>query len=933
MPKPALEKYAAKRQFKRTPEPPPVPAGARRGPLMFVVQKHAARRLHYDLRLELDGVLKSWAVPKGPSLDPADKRLAVEVEDHPFDYASFEGVIPEKEYGAGNVIVWDCGVYSPDEDQQYAFDDRREAERRMRQELEDGKLSIMLRGEKLKGSYALVRTSTSKQWLLIKHKDRYAQPNDVLALARSVLSDRSVDDRPPTDGAEQVDAARLIPHGPAESMPTKLAPMLAEIGEGPRSDGKYLYEPKLDGYRAIAFIRDGKAHLQSRRGLDLSTPFPELIAELAAQAVEGMILDGEIVALGSDGRPSFNALQNRVGLKTSKEIAEAQAESPALFMCFDLLHFAGVNLRQNAYVDRHRYLAQCLLPSPHLQLAHVSSDAESMYAAALAAGFEGIVAKRRDSAYQPGRRSSAWLKIKAVQTAEFVVGGYTSGQGARQALGALLLGYWQRGKLNYAGHVGSGFNAARLGHLQDRLAKLSARESPFASKPPLHRPTTWVKPEVVVEVKFAGWTPDGYLRAPVFLRVREDKPASEVREGPPGASPSRKSAKAGTTRNPGKTPNPGKAPRSGKRASPIEPSPDDMNDVLRQLDDKANRIDLQVGSARIRLTNLDRVYWPGGARGRPPAITKRDLLRYLTRVSPHLLRHLANRPLTMIRMPDGIDGDRFFQKHWRQERPEFVESVTVFSGSKDEEHEYLLASNLPTLLWLGQVGTLEFHVWHSRAEVGPDAKSRRTDYSSSLEALESSVLNYPDYLVFDIDPYIYSGKEAKGAEPEFNRKGFAAGRRVAFWLRELLQEMSLEAVVKTSGKTGLHVFVPIERTVTFDEARTICEMVGRHLLKAHPKEITLEWATVKRTGKIFIDYNMNVRGKTLNVAFSPRGVPGAPVSMPLTWEELEAAEPPDFTIGNAADRLDRTGDRWHDVFAMKQSLAKAFASVGRKRSG
>ena len=363
------------------------------------------------------------------------------------------------------------------------------------------------------------------------------------------------------------------------------------------------------------------------------------------------------------------------------------------------------------------------------------------------------------------------------------------------------------------------------------------------------------------------------------------------------------------------------------------PSPaSEIGEVLRQLDQKGNRIDLQVGSARIRLTNLDREYWPGGARGRPPPITKRDLLRYLARTSPYLLTHLRNRPLTMIRMPEGIGGERFFQKHWRQERPEFVESVEVYSGSKDEEQEYLLANNLPTLLWLGQVGTLEFHVWHSRAEGGPDWKGKGTDYSSSLEALERSVLNYPDYLVFDIDPYIYSGKEAKGAEPELNKKGFATGRRVAFWLRDLLREMSLEAVVKTSGKTGLHVFVPIERTVTFDEARTICEMVGRHLLQSHPKEITLEWATVKRTGKIFIDYNMNVRGKTLNVAFSPRGVPGAPISMPLTWEELEAAEPGDFTVMNGADRLDRTGDRWHDIFKRKQSLAKAFASVGRKRN-
>jgi bifunctional non-homologous end joining protein LigD len=331
-----------------------------------------------------------------------------------------------------------------------------------------------------------------------------------------------------------------------------------------------------------------------------------------------------------------------------------------------------------------------------------------------------------------------------------------------------------------------------------------------------------------------------------------------------------------------------------------------------------------VGSARIRLTNLDRIYWPADKATRRPAVTKRDLLRYLARVGRFMLPHLKDRPLAMIRMPEGIEGERFFQKHWEQALPEFVETVTVFSEHKDEKHRYLLANNLPTLLWLGQVGTLEFHVWHSRAQPLPEALGAKTDYASSLAALEASILNYPDYLVFDIDPYIYSGKEAKGAEPELNKRGFAVGKRVAYWLRAVLKEMSLEAVVKTSGKTGLHVFVPIERTVTFDEARHICETVGRHVMREHPRDITMEWAIEKRTGKIFIDYNMNVRGKTLNVAYSPRGVPGAPVSMPLSWEELEAAEPTDFTIANVPTRLEKSGDRWHDVLETKQSLTKAF---------
>jgi bifunctional non-homologous end joining protein LigD len=307
------------------------------------------------------------------------------------------------------------------------------------------------------------------------------------------------------------------------------------------------------------------------------------------------------------------------------------------------------------------------------------------------------------------------------------------------------------------------------------------------------------------------------------------------------------------------------------------------------------------------------------------ALTKRDLLRYLAQVSPCMLPHLADRPLTMIRMPEGIRGQRFFQKHWEQERPDFVESITVFSDHKDESHEYLLCNNLATLLWLAQSGTLEFHIWHSRAKLGRDARTKRTDYASSLAALEASVLNYPDYVCFDIDPYIYSGKEAAGAEPELNTVAFEKGKEVAFRLRELLQGMSLEAIVKTSGKTGLHVFVPIERTIDFDAARHVSELVGRHLMRAHPQDITLEWSVPRRTGKIFMDYNMNVRGKTLNVAYSPRGEAGGPVSMPLTWEELAKAHPLDFRITNVPQRLARTGDRWRDALERKQSLETALS--------
>ncbi|HUN74801.1 MAG TPA: DNA ligase D [Steroidobacteraceae bacterium] len=907
-----LARYAAKRSFTRTPEPAPALASKRSGPLLFVVQKHAARRLHYDFRLELDGVLRSWAVPKGPSLATSDKRMAIAVEDHPFEYASFEGVIPPKQYGAGRVIVWDCGVYSPDEKGVYSFGKRAEAEERVRSGLKQGKLGFFLRGEKLKGSFALVRTAVKDQWLLIKHQDRFAQAGDILARDRSVLSGATLDELSPAHAPPRLDAAGLAPTGPLEPMPTALSPMLAMTGERPRSDPEWLFEPKLDGYRALAFVEGSTVRLQSRRGLDLTALFPEIVADLAAQLIDRMVLDGEIVALGADGRPSFNALQNRAQLKDTTEIARAERSTPAAFVCFDLLHFGGVNLRGATYVDRRRYLAQCLLPSSRVQLIHAGDDAERLYTAALQAGYEGIVAKRRDGIYQPGRRTSSWLKMKPVRSAEFVIGGFTQGKGEREPLGALLLGYWEADQLRYAGHAGSGLNAASLEELSRRTRQLTRKTSPFAEKPPIHRPTSWLEPQLVAEVNFAEWTPAGLLRAPVFLRLRDDVPAHEVRR--PTSTDTERSSIATPVAQP-----------------PDPPAAEQIQAVIRQLSGTAARLDLEMSGARVRLTNLDRIYWPADPITRQPPITKRDFIRYLAGVSPYMLPHLMDRPFTMIRMPEGIHGERFFQKHWDQKLPDFVETVEVFSEHRSGPHRYILANNLPTLLWLGQNGTLEFHVWHSRASPAPDAVSRGTDYATSLESLEASVLNYPDYLVFDIDPYIYSGKEPKGAEPELNERGFAAGKRVAFWLRALLEQMSLSAIVKTTGKTGLHVFVPIERNVTFDNARQICEMVGSYVLKEHPKEVTLEWSVQKRTGKIFIDYNMNVRGKTLAAAYSPRGSPGAPISMPLAWEELESADPTHFTVSNAIARLEKTGDRWHDALLKKQSLAQAFRLGTRRR--
>ncbi len=883
MAKSKLSDYSAKRSFAATPEPPASLPAPRSGPLLFVIQQHSATRLHYDLRLECDGVVMSWAVPKGPSLDPAGKRLAVRTEDHPFEYASFEGVIPEGQYGAGEVIVWDCGVYSPDEGGSTWFHDRATAERLVRDGIATGKLGVLLRGEKIKGSFALVRTKDAKNWLLIKHKDRFVSKEDVAARDRSVLCGATVEEVAGVP-VHRIAAERLVPAGKPSPLPEKLAPMHAEPGQAAFNSPDWMWEPKLDGYRALAFVDERGVRLRSRRGLDLGDDFPRLVAELDKQAVNSMILDGEIVAFDASGKPSFGAMQNR-----------ARGVGRAVFYAFDLLNFAGVDLRGAPYADRRRYLAQCLLPSPLVQLVHASEDGIALHQAAMANGLEGVIGKRRNGTYEAGKRSAAWLKVKAIDSADFVVGGYTKGKGSRAALGALLVGYRQEGALRFASHVGSGFDDQSLVQAKRLLEPLRRKSNPFSEDPELNAPTVWVEPKVVAEVKFQGWTHDEHLRAPVFLRFRDDIDAADVQ-------------------------------RPLRRNTTARPK-GELGEILAQLDAGKAAFTLEVGGHQIRLTHLDRVYWPADPALQQPALTKRDLLRYLTQVSPYMLPHLADRPLTMIRMPEGVLGQRFFQKHWHQERPSFVETITVFSEHKEESHDYVLCNNLSTLLWLAQSGTLEFHVWHSRAKPGPDAQSRSTDYASSLSAMEGSVLNYPDYVVFDIDPYIYSGRERAGEEPELNTAAFEKGKEVAFRLRELLQSMRLDAVVKTSGKTGLHVFLPIRRTLDFDAAREVSALVGRHLVRRYPDDVTVEWSVPKRTGKIFMDYNMNVRGKTLNAAYSPRGAPGAPVSMPLTWEELANAHPLDFRLVNAAERLTRTGDQWHDALTRKFSLEAALQAA------
>ena len=632
----------------------------------------------------------------------------------------------------------------------------------MREGLEKGKLGFLLRGEKVKGSFALVRSSDKKNWFLIKHKDRYAAKTDITAQNRSVLCGMAVEDLK-AHPVQRIPASRLVPTGEIEAMPASLSPMQAELGEAPFNHADWMWEPKLDGYRVLAFIGEEGVKLRSRRGLELAAVFPRLTAELGKQAVRSMILDGEIVAFDASGKPSFGALQNRAQLKTEREIAAADQNVAVVFYCFDLLHFAGVDLRKSPYRDRRRYLSQCLLPSPLVQLVHAQDDGLTLNAAALASGFEGVIGKRTDSKYEAGRRSASWLKIKSTNSGGVRRRRLHQGQGiaraARRVAGRLL----GRGQapLRFARRLGIRWGHARAG--EGPTGPATNQHLSIRRKARTQRPDHLGQAEVVVEVQFQNWTDDGSLRAPVFLRLRDDVDPKSVQRSTSG-----------------RTPHASAAPRANS----------EIDDVVRQLENKKAAFTIAVGPHQIRFTNLDRVYWPADRALKQPALTKRDLLRYFAQVSPFILPHLADRPLTMIRMPEGIDGQRFFQKHWEQERPEFVETITVFSEHKDERHDYLLCNSLPTLLWLAQSGTLEFHVWHSRAKPGPDAASKSTDYAASAAALEGSVLNYPDYVVFDIDPYIYSGKEAKGAEPELNTVAFEKGKEVAFWLRELLQSMS-----------------------------------------------------------------------------------------------------------------------------------------------
>ncbi|MBI2288199.1 MAG: DNA ligase D, partial [Chloroflexi bacterium] len=529
--------------------------------------------------------------------------------------------------------------------------------------------------------------------------------------------------------------------------------------------------------------------------------------------------DGEIIAMDEKGRQCFECLQNYL-TSLRRTQGEQTGQFPLVYYVFDILYLDGYDLRGATLRSRKRILHEIFRPSSQIRLIdYFPRDGEIVYEAAVRNGLEGVIAKHIDSVYESGRRSQHWLKVKAMLSDEFVIGGYSAAEGGRErTFSSLLLGYFDnKDKFIFAGHVGSGFDEETLNELKSRLDAIRTDRCPFSEIPPLNAPTTWVRPELVAEVKFSEWTQEGSLRIPVFIRLREDKAPDEVRR-----------TEAATAIAP---------PRQNNISG--------LETVLEQLKNPMDAFSIEVEGNKVRLTNMSKVLWLATATH--PNFTKRDLLTYLVTLSSYLLPHLKDRPLTLSRYPDGIYGEHFYQKHWGHPTPPFVQKVNI-SEEKGSMREYLVANNLASLLWLGQVANIEFHTWFSRINAKPDmAEGQSTDY----------LLDYPDFIIFDLDPYIYSGQEASGAEPELSRSGFTRTCEVALWLKEVLDELSLNAFAKTSGKTGIHVYVPIIRNLNYKAVRSSAEIVGKYLVQRHPREITIEWALEKRTGKVFMDYGQN----------------------------------------------------------------------------
>jgi len=921
----SLREYHKKRSFDKTPEPTGPSRKEQKNTgskqsnksdnLRFVVQKHHATRLHYDFRLESkDGTLKSWAVPKGISLDPKTKRLAIMTEDHPLDYLLFEGVIPKGNYGAGTVIVWDSGTYI--------------TERELSEQLQTGKISFILFGQKLKGRFALVKIKRKKesieeednQWLLIKENDEYASPDLDLTSTRpeSILTKRTIEDleakklertnrnqleqkRRSRSSNEQTDAndkergeKELEPNIASHyEFPTTVRPMLATLVDRPFNNKDWVFEIKWDGVRALLFLNKTRQifELKSRNDKSITHRYPELFSplEAAINCRESVILDGEIVVLDEKGYPNFQNHQRRMNVDSPEEIATLAEQIPATYYLFDILYLDGKNLQNLPFVDRRKILSDVIRPNNKIKVSDfVEEKGLEVYKKIKTMNLEGIMAKRKSSMYIQGTRSTDWLKMKIIKTQDCIVIGYTKGEGNRAGyFGSLLLAMYDKtGELVFVGHVGSGFDFSLLNTAYKRLEKMKVDSCPIKYVPYTNREPVWIRPALVVEVKFNGWTKDMIMRTPIFLRFREDKSPSECRielEEP---------------------------------LAEVVPSVDATKYHTSNMRKSINR---QLSNVQS-FSNLDKIFWNKTEDHR--ALTKRDLIDHYDTMSGYILPHLKDRPISLSRYPDGALGKHFYHKNWDKQKPEYVETVKVYSESRGGIINYIVCNNKDTLLWLANLGCIEMHPWYSRVK----------DFDSCKEAEieeDKCGLNYPDFIVFDLDPYIYSGHEAAGEEPQYNTKGFKAVVEVAYYLKDLLATLNIGSYVKTSGKTGLHIFVPILPSYTYDQTRKFAQVIGKILVSRYTEKITMEWNTARRKGKVFFDYNQNSKGKTIASIFSARPTPSATVSMPVRWEELSSIMPTDFNILNVPVSIKRTGDSWKNILEEKQDINKILENVNQ----
>jgi bifunctional non-homologous end joining protein LigD len=829
-----LAEYAKKRDAARTPEPfsePRTTSGT-----LFVVQKHAARRLHYDLRLERGGTLESWAVPKGPSLRPGDKRLAVHVEDHPVEYADFEGVIPAGNYGAGAVIVWDRGWY------------------RLLKE-SAGKLEVEFFGYKMRGVWTLARMSgKERDWLLLKKVDAFAGEDDLTArFPESVLSGLTVEEV--RDGPARLGTLRArlqragAPHRDVKPRSTPV--MLATLVDRPFSRPGWLFEPKYDGVRVLAFREGTRVELYMRSGQEVTGRYPELVVALRALPLERFLIDGEIVALDENARPSFQRLQARMGLTRPADVERARAVVPVSGVFFDALALDGRDLRALPLSERKACLALLVPARGVLGYGdHVAERGEAFFEACCAQRLEGVVAKKADSPYGGGR-SRDWLKIKCQLRQEFVIGGYTDPQGSRGYFGALHLGLYETDRLVYVSKVGTGFDGKTLKQLWDRLIPLARPTSPFATGTPVGRGHHWVEPELVCEVRFTEWTDDGGLRHPTFLGLRDDKRARECRREIP--------LSVG-----------GAEARGGSAPQPAPRSPDPPGDA---------------DGVRVAITNPGKVFWPD------EGLTKADLVAYYESVAPWLLPYLRDRPLVLTRYPDGIGGKSFYQKDAPGFAPSWIRTARIRAEDVKRDIDYLVVDDVETLRWVINLGTIPLHVWGSRI----------------------STLEHPDWLVLDLDP--------KGAP-------FADVVAVALALRRIFERLDMPSYVKTSGKTGLHVFVPLGARYSYEHTRALARLLATLGVEAAPRIATVARPLRERGGKVYIDWGQNGRGQTVVAPFAVRPLPGAPISCPLAWDEVTARlDPGRFTIKNALARLEKRGDPMAPVLTQTIDIAAILARI------